>query len=178
MNYLPMLGVFRSYDNVAIIGVLFMIITKRGPDLCPEDIIKFEQEIGYPVPEDYRSFLLKYNGAKVKPRYFNVPGWKYQQSLVNEFDYIIFDDSGYGIRQVLAISGYRYPEAFIPIGSDPGGNTILLALKAPYRGQVYFWDHEHQPEDRLDRLEDYNNVFFLSSSFNEFLNSLKDENEI
>ena len=151
---------------------------KIGPPLSKKELTEFEAEIGYKLPVEYRKFMLENNGGKPESKYFYVPGWQYQQSLVNEFDYIVPDGSGYGIRQILAIKGDIFPEGFISIGGDPGGNHILMCLCEPYRGMIYFWDHEDGPDDRLDRMEDYSNIYLLANSFEEFVNNLKNENEL
>ncbi len=151
---------------------------KTGPSLSAGDLKNFENEIGFKLPAQYRKFMLENNGGRLTRNFFRVPGWRYRNSLVNEFDCIIPDGSGFGIRQILEITGDIYPEGFIPIGGDPGGNTILMGLKKPFRNKIYFWDHEAQPDHRLERVEDYLNMYFLADSFEEFTDNLKNENEL
>ena len=40
-------------------------IQDRGPVISPQDIEQFEQDLGVTLPDDYRAFLLNYNGGHI-----------------------------------------------------------------------------------------------------------------
>jgi hypothetical protein len=153
-------------------------MTKKGIALSEVDLVNFEKNIGYVLPDPYRKFILTYNGGEPSPYYFKVPQWRYQQSLVNELKGINPGGASVDITKVIDLMDGRLPKAFIPIGDDPGGNLILIGLDGATRGKIYFFDHENEPIDPMDKLEDYPNIYFLANDFDSFLNSLRHENEL
>ncbi len=65
-----------------------------------------------------------------------------------------------------------FPNYCLPIGSDWGGNLILLSLGETDYGSIYFWDHE-QGWDEAGSLEpDYSHCYFVAKSFTEMLDLL------
>lgn len=153
-------------------------MTKTGPKLSEDDLIKLEKQIGFVVPSPYRKFLLAYNGGKPVPEFFEVPGWRYKQSLVTELLGIIPGVKYADLEQNIKLMAGRLPRGFIPIGDDPGGNMIVISLDGPTRGKIYFFDHENEPDFSTDNLEDYSNMYLLDDDFDKFLNNLKHENEL
>ncbi|WP_349632612.1 SMI1/KNR4 family protein [Peribacillus simplex] len=77
------------------------------------------------------------------------------------------------LEKVIDIYEYRLPDGFIPIADDPAGNAICLDTKVPYMGNIYFWDHEQEPEDP----DDMSNVYFLANDINEFIENLYEDVE-
>jgi hypothetical protein len=43
-----------------------------GPTLQDEEIDKVQSQLGVVFPEDYRRFLLRYNGGRPKPDLFSI----------------------------------------------------------------------------------------------------------
>jgi len=154
------------------------VITDKGPQLTENDLRAFEKEMRSTFPEDYRTFLLTHNGGQPKPYFFKVPGWQYQQSLVNELKGIVSNSQSVDLREDNSIMEGRLPKGFVSIGDDPGGNKILISLDGSTRGKIYFFDHENEPDVSTDKLEDYSNIYLLADSFDQFLNSLKEEDEL
>jgi hypothetical protein len=156
-----------------------MEMIKTGPPLNESDLDGFEKTIGYDLPSDYRQFLLKYNGAKPVPDFFQVPGWQYEESYVSQLKGLLKekDEKKVDLARLNDLLDGRLPKGFIAIGSDPGGNQILLSLAGETKGNVYFFDHENEPDDATDDLEDYPNIFLVANSFTEFLNNLTPDSE-
>lgn len=63
------------------------------------------------------------------------------------------------------------PTGILPIGHDPGGNYICIALTDENYGQIYFYDHEEPNEDSNGNVN-WNNLYLVAKSFSEFLNKL------
>src|SRR5690625_7710141 len=76
------------------------------------------------------------------------------------------------IEVYLDILDSRLPKGFIAIGDDPGGNAILLGISGPHYDQIYFWDHENEPD--LDE-PDMSNMYFLADNIWEFFNNLYED---
>lgn len=64
----------------------------------------------------------------------------------------------------------RIAHDLLPVASDGSGNLICMALAGTDRGSVYLWDwySEEAPPS-------YNNLAFISNSFDEFLEGLRVE---
>ncbi|MCR8929790.1 SMI1/KNR4 family protein [Priestia megaterium] len=56
----------------------------------------------------------------------------------------------------------------MPIADDPSGNQICIGISNQYFGQVYHWAHGEETEEM-------ENIYFLSNSFNDFLNCLYED---
>lgn len=141
-----------------------------------EDILKvFEKQWGFGIPGGYRKFLLEFNGGYTEKTFFNFKNSNNGSALHGLF----------GIRcdSNLSLLSYkcedeRYPTNTIPIGNDVCGNRILLSVKGADRGKVYFWDHEREADTDKGEVADYSNLTLIADSFEEFINSLKSEEEM
>lgn len=149
-----------------------------GPKLTEKELTKFEKQIGFALPTAYRKFIIVYNGGNPSPNYFTIPEWHYQQSFVTEFKGIDPRSEYVDLVEAIELLEDRLPKRFIPIAGDPGGNYILLSLSGPTRGKIYFWDHENEPENYTENLADYPNIYWLADDFEDFLNNLKEEDEL
>ena len=69
----------------------------------------------------------------------------------------------------------RVPSDTVPIGYDPGGNLLLLGIGSRNYGQVFFWMQSYEKDGSEPGEADYRNVGFVANSFDEFLDSLYDE---
>src|ERR1700732_179109 len=118
----------------------------RSP-LRREDITRVERELGVVFPEDYRQFLLRYNGGRPKPDLFRIeaagPEW---DDIMNWF-YCIDKGDLHDLAKKNETFRGRMPREMLAIGNDPLGNQICLAVKGPKKGSVYFWDHENEAPD-------------------------------
>lgn len=122
-----------------------------------QDVTHFEMGLGAVLPDDYRDFLLTYNGGHAEPAGFRV-------SAVNSL--FGFCQKHYCLLCNYYIHQNRFPVGVVPIGNDAGGNMICLVVSGLDRGKVLFWDHE--------RGDDPDSFSFLAGSFTEFLQSLRD----
>jgi hypothetical protein len=153
------------------------ITFEKTYESLPEFVLRaLEQVWHFNLPKTYREFLLSYNGG--------IP----ENNLV--FDYV--DDNntlGSNLRYLFGITPEdnlnvlryietyenRIPKTMFPIATDDFGNLILIGVKNPYRGKVYFWDHEMEADEEEQPY--YENIFLISSSFEEFIEGLKEEED-
>jgi hypothetical protein len=134
-----------------------------------EDILAFEKQIGFSLPDDYRRFLLKNNGADVNSQTFFVKGLD-QEVLMDVF---------YGLKNYEARSltlGYWLKELGdeiekkdLIIGRDPGGHKILYITEGEDAG-IYFWDTNHF----FPQSAENGDTYFVAKTFTEFCDSLQD----
>ena len=152
-----------------------MIIENPTPNLINENIVKvLETYFAFKLPKDYRKFLLETNGGNPTKRYFLKKG----TNELGEIRYFlgIIPEYSKGLLEKKAMFDGRIPSNTLTIGSNSGGNLILLSVKGPDYGKVYYWDHNWEAED--GQTPDYSNLTLIADSFEEFINSLKSEEEI
>jgi hypothetical protein len=58
---------------------------------------------------------------------------------------------------------------------DPFGNAICLGVTGRWRGKVYFWDHDSEPDlDEWDgSVDTAENITLLAHSFTDFVARLR-----
>ncbi|HBW25596.1 MAG: hypothetical protein A2X70_04485 [Alphaproteobacteria bacterium GWC2_42_16] len=149
-----------------------MNMEKHYGPLNEEFLLCIEQFWQFGLPKDYKIFLLKFNGGVPKKTAFNFKG-KQEGSVLDSFYGIVRGNDN--ILLVAKDIGHRYPSTMLPIADDVFGNRILLSVKGPDRGKVYFWDHEMEAGEGEE--PSYDNLTLIADSFDEFINSLHDMKE-
>lgn len=127
--------------------------------------------LGLRIPGDYRVFLLTGNGAWGGGKYFDVPDQG--GTSLSYFFPLVSKNLTDNLPYKLSLYRGRIPEEMLPIGSDSGGNLVLLSLKGKNRGAIFFWDREMEAEDEGEQPY-YENIKILSRNFDNFLKLLKD----
>jgi hypothetical protein len=154
---------------------------KQFIPVTSEKIEGFCKKFGLDMPDGYKSFLLKYNGGRFKECLV-----KLIEPINNPNDNIAVVSFLYGFVDKMP-SPYdmydlykehrafndRVPKEFIVIGEDPGGNQICLCVEGNNYGKVYFWDHEEEVDE--GKKPTYDNVYLISNSFIDFINSLYED---
>ena len=131
------------------------------------DLTKVEDEIGYKLPCEYKTFLLRHNGGRPV-----LDGVKHKNE---HFDYVgyfyaILDDTYHDdlLRQIKEHKG-MIPQGYLPFGESPGGDVFCLSLREYELGSIYHWDHE---EANYDGEPWEYNMTKLSASLNQFISEL------
>ena len=145
---------------------------EQGPKLGEIEIVAFEKQIGFILPDDYREFLLQTNGGVVPEStgYFCIESDNWWNHLNLFYGLRVPETPTIELMAVLRRLRESYTELFdlqfakLPIASDHYGNKIYIVLNEPENGSVYFWMHDAEVED--DK---------LSSSFQDFLDSLREK---
>ena len=140
---------------------------KENKPITEAQLIEFEQYVDAKLPEDYRRFLLDCNGGYPDRAYSFIP--EENAPIIVDYFYGI-GDSVNDMKRVYDDYEGVLPNGFISIGDDPGGDEFILGLsESEHEGQVFFWLHD-QPHD-----EEMENTYFISNSFNEFFDDLKED---
>jgi hypothetical protein len=120
-------------------------------DATEQDLCWLEEEVGGPLPPDYRTFLGGYGWTGFAPamRFPMVEAapfgaWAEVSSFLG-FSSEIRRDLAFLVSDVYA---GQLPEATMPIASDGDGNLVLLSVVGPNKGRVWFWDRECRGLDR------------------------------
>ncbi|WP_058487072.1 SMI1/KNR4 family protein [Defluviitalea phaphyphila] len=132
-------------------------------------IDEFEQYVGFSLPNDYKRFLLEYNGGKPKERYYTF----FVQELNENIPFDVLYGLNTAIKQVDLKMWYdEYKEDLLEnciiIGSDSGTGLIILINEDEDEG-IYYWDHSWY----FEQSNEENNVYKISDSFQEFFNDLE-----
>jgi len=125
-----------------------------------------EEELGFDLPKDYRTFLLEYGLTALK-------------------GYITYPDPdrpgkpGGGVEAFLGINpgnsgdlmltreglGKRLPIEILPMADSPEGK-ICISLHGKDKGRIFSWMRD-EPHNNP-----YRNLFFVAEDFDSFMNSL------
>jgi hypothetical protein len=138
--------------------------------LAPDDIDALERRVGLRLPDDYRVFLLKYNGGRPVPSGFPIEGLANNPFGAIHFFFGVEDPlEGYNIGWHRNVTPGRLPDNLLPIACDHCGDLICLSLYGDDAGAVLFWDWHTEPPE-----PSYDNVFRIAGSFSEFIDSLRE----
>jgi hypothetical protein len=140
-----------------------------------DDVRRVEHHIGAVLPDDYRTFLLKYGSGQA---YFNesvgLPLETHPNGAccINAFFGAVPLENSYCYDLVTYFDQTRIelPGNALPIADEGGGSYICLAVAGDNAGSIYFWDHEeYTTEDEPT----YKYMQHVAPSFSEFVGMLK-----
>lgn len=144
------------------------IVDSKHPSIDESVIDAYESRTGINLPDEYRKFLLLYNGGIPTPQHADIP--KTKHSVLVDYLYgILPKRSRCDLEYEAERMSEHLPTGFIVIGHDPGGNAYLLATKGKERGRVYFWDKRG-----LLSKNESGNTFWMADGISALLNSLYD----
>jgi len=152
-------------------------LTEIGPPLTSEAISLFEQETKRPIPEPYKALLLRVNGGQLPGTAtvfrYRLPGGKEVEGALRA---LLGIDAPHEFRDLrhhleLYAAPARIPMDLYPVGTDYGGNLVLMGFTGPRLGRMYFWEHELEAPEGEPPAE--RNVFFLAEDLESFLKGLK-----
>ncbi len=125
----------------------------------------FELKINAILPNQYRTFLLNFNGGCPSPCSFDITG---NDGSTLHSVYGLHAGPDYcQLLKMYEIFKKRIPKAFLAIADDPFGNQICIGLKGKYFGKVYFWDHEQESLFFKNK-----GISFIANSLDQFLEGL------
>lgn len=133
-----------------------------------EEIFKLEEEIGFTLPNDYKEFLINFNGG--------VPEVKYSTFKLNELEENIGLQVLYGLNLEENLDLREWYEEYeddllddcLIIGHGIGFGFIVL-VNSPEIYGVYFWDNSFE----LENSSEDENIYKISDTFKEFIQELK-----
>lgn len=144
------------------------------PNTLPEHILKvLEVYWGFNLPSVYRNFLIKNNGGEPEKDVFCFKEKK-TGSDIRSF-LCIFPDNNSNLLNYIKTYKGRIPDNMFPIAYDSFGNLILIGVKNPNRGKIYFWDHDMETDPSQGEKPDYSNMTLIADSFEEFIDGLYED---
>ena len=120
-----------------------------GPAVSDNSLLRFETQIGFSLPEDFRFIISKHNGISLAGIAVCGLDKALQGSSLDEI--YKFEHEG---------AGSKMPNSFLPFSPDGAGNHYCLDLSTLVDGRcnVVFWQHDQQYEN-TDQVEVCNNNF-------------------
>ncbi len=147
---------------------LKLLVNKPAADEAR--VTAFETEIGQRLPDDYRAFLLHYNGGRPAQRGFQFARRaNFHVHAVVHWFLSLHDGEASNLEHTARALHRRIPPDTLPIANDPYGSFVLLGLGGESRGKVYFWDHERLAAGPPE----WSNVDLVADSFDGFLRQLE-----
>jgi hypothetical protein len=123
--------------------------------------------IGTGLPNQYRVFLLKFNGGRPSPDIIDVEGLPGGPTDVQCL-------YGYGAPYDISniIINYdlfydRLPASLLPIANDSFNNQFCIVVRGPEVGRIMFADFEYFGDKAI--------TYFVSDDFDTFLTKLREE---
>ena len=137
--------------------------------LDDERLVTLENMLGVTLPQDYRDYLLEYNGRGFEKNTFEVFEGEYSivhhvYRISNDNDYFDLINSYKRGKNIDHEKGRK----FLIIADDNVGNYIVLSLAADSFGEIYFYDNDTISTKCTK----------LAQSFSEFCSSLFDLQDI
>ena len=144
-----------------------------GEKLSELDIQDVENKISYLLPNDYKLFIMKFNGGV--PKKSNIDFCE-NKLLIPGDDIKRF--YGFGVKPTndflhkMEVMGDEIPEGFVYIAYTHSSNFFLLSLRDDSFGSVYYKDHETEDFSDFDIKNLPESIIKVSDCFEEFLSRL------
>ncbi|MDU7074031.1 MAG: SMI1/KNR4 family protein [Streptococcus peroris] len=124
-----------------------------------DTIERMEDRLQITLPDDYKQFVLKYDGGYPYPNHFKVDG---KVEIFNNL--ISLDENEYdNIYEILEDLQDRLSDQLIPFAEDGFGNLLCFDYSADKN--IVFWDHEKN-------YDDFKESTFVCSSFSSLIENL------
>ena len=158
------------------------IFSTNIPIPTENDIDIFERKHQVNLPKDYKQFMLTFGGGRVSENFDNFESSKKSSDLPidNMFSFIENDEVSTLEKEIetykttgwsIGNKDYELPSGLLPIGDDCFGNYYYMGIHKQNHGKIYWWSHDG------DGVKGYKetsmNVYYLSSSFSNFISKLK-----
>jgi hypothetical protein len=146
-------------------------------------LTNFEDQLGYKLPDDYRSFLLTVNGGipALDTFYYTDPASRdksIRKENINHFYGIGISNDIYrvnSIQDVLNIYHRRVPSTLLPIGENYINDLICISLDYEVKGRVYLWQHSYEADE--EEYPSYHNLILVSESFADLISMLSNHTD-
>lgn len=141
------------------------------PPIQESDISRIERLFNITLPQDYRQFLLRYNGGRPEPSVFRIKNY-YNSDNMAVIDTFLGISNGQedSLEEYIKTYRDRMPKNIIPIAYDPGGNIIAISVSGNDQGYIYFWEHESEADE--GDTPSYDNLYLIDENMTSFINGL------
>jgi cell wall assembly regulator SMI1 len=142
-----------------------MMIDNCGPKVYQESIKALEAELGASLPQDYREFLMQYNGGAPSPNTIDVPNAPDMPTDIQVFFGIGRSIESSNLSWNLCLALERFPgQTLLPIACDSGGNLFCLHFNRGIANTIIY----------CDLVDSDIRYFPVTSTFTIFLTMIRD----
>lgn len=136
-------------------------------------VLAWEQANEIRLPEDYRRFILKFNGGSVYPRIFKFTVSD-QTGVSSDQEELLDRLYRWDVVQTNART-YKsaLPSGYLLVAETPGPIEILLSVSQAHFGAIFAWSRT----SHVWGGEDNSLIWPVADSFSDFLSSLYDDAE-
>ena len=132
-----------------------------------EEVLKLEKNFKIKLPEDYRNFLIQYNGGNIDDRYLYVK--ELDEYMLMGYFFGIGIEKGFSdINKINEEYDDDIPKKSLLIGTDEGSGFLLLVNDGKNDG-IWYYDHTYFFEQSNDDL----NTYFICDTFTDFIKLLE-----
>ena len=151
-----------------------MYLYECGKELLPDDIKRYENELGVTFPKEYVDFILEYNGGTPdETRAFDfIDSSTNSMNNTDIRNFFVFYENGEPTHDdIMHVNWLMKEEETIPewlfaFCEDSGGNPVCMSMRDDDYGTIYFCDHEIEGDDG------YYLMSRVADSFDEFISML------
>jgi SMI1 / KNR4 family (SUKH-1) len=143
-------------------------IDNPQPPVQDVDLKKIEFRLGYPLPPEYRNFILQHNGGRPVPHRFSTKDGKIESGVKTFFPVADAGDNLLSEIDDITLTG-TIPRNLFPIAIDPIENRLLLSGAGDDAGSVYYWSWDEEPDDATCS---YRYMRKIADDFDDFLANL------
>ena len=136
-----------------------MLISKFDTTNIEQKIVGFESKYNIKLPNQYRQFMLRYNGGYTPETILKV-GPRREENVSCFYGFGMGEE--YGLDEHCWLMEW-IRHGFLPIADEFFGNEYVLGITSRNYGKVYFFDHEEQMVEQV------------RNSFKDFIASCKSE---
>lgn len=148
---------------------MLLTFSQCGPKVDAADLDEFEAETSIVLPRSYRKFLTMWNGGSPHPDIFPIYDFPLNPRGRIQILYSLHSQHNYSdLYQNFKIYQRRLPRGNLPIGNTDTGDVISITILGGIDGAAMLWDHESENIN-----PNYDNMYFIASNFEEFLNSIR-----
>lgn len=113
-----------------------------NPPTNEQDIIACEEELGLKLPQDYREFLLKYNGGQYPERccFSYIRPSRVEETVLDELVGLNVDKDKNNLKILQTIQDK--PDYLFLIGRT-AISLLGIGMQDEYKGKVFIWEHTY-----------------------------------
>ena len=116
-----------------------MLISKSEYQITGTDLSSYEAEHHFTFPEEYRSFLIKYNGGETPETNFKAAGVSSDLRSLYGF---INTESGLELRPDVFWLDEYLKDGMFPIGENCFGDNFFVCVQGQGAGAIFFRYHD------------------------------------
>lgn len=126
-----------------------------------------EEEMNLKFPSEYKKFLKEYNGGLPKEQYLNTKLLDTGEEVILGALLGVNDNENFDLRTWRLEFNEELPPSAFVIGTEYNFGLFIMITAGDEKG-IYFWDNAYI----LENSSDEENVYWLSDTFEGFINSL------